>query len=176
MYASSIYLQSNVNPVNSTTVSINVNGQTRSRRSQFVFYSHYSNACCDSFAAVAKGSRAPKHRDRAPSRLSLKTLQRLSRKNWKVKQYFYRRMCVNIPKSSEIHRYYKISAGSYSNVSHLFKHSAGVMYFYCNTTEFQYRARKYLSLIMNNLPLSFYKAASHRAIVYFRICNSCFLQ
>ena len=92
-----------VHVYNDIQVTINITENTRSRYSKYVYYNYRH-------VKLRTHGRVFKH-DRAPSRIPVQTLKSLKNKSRKLRQFVYKVVRLNIPKSSKVHSYIKCSKG-----------------------------------------------------------------
>ena len=168
---------------NGVAVKINVI-ELRSRHAKFIFKKNNSRV----------GYRENRfrvcefRRGRAPSRIPVKKLKRLSQKARKIRVFVWKCIRKNTPLSSKIHGYLGCASGYLnrysSNVArfvpmgtkkliskgvYLFDHSRRG----ARTMDYQNRVlRKYLPLCTCNYPLSVYKSFNHRVVCReLKLCN-----
>ena len=143
-----------VHAYNDIIVTINITKNTRSRYSKYVYY-NYRHVKLSTHGSVFK-------RDREPSRIPVRTLRQLNNKSRKLRQFVYRRIRSNVPKSSKIHSYITHSKGKkYGQCYAKFKRKITKGRFVSRGLSFGCRTSKYLSLFSCNKLMSLYKSQSH---------------
>jgi len=144
-----------VHVYNDTVVTINITKNTRSRYSKYVY-------CNYRHVRPTTHNRAFK-RGRAPSRIPVRTLKSLKNKSRKLRQFVYKAIRSNIPKSSKIHSFMKCpKRKKYGHCHTKFKRkiTKGNL-FRSRRLSFNCRASQYISLFSCNKPMSSYKSQSH---------------
>lgn len=97
-------------------------------------------------------------RDHEPSRIPIRTLERLRNKNRKVREFLYKGIRSYTPKSSKMH-YYVTVINQRNKAKFLFKGSGTI---HESLLELRKRASRYLSLFSPNR-LCLYKSQAHAA-------------
>ena len=97
-------------------------------------------------------------RDREPSRIPIRTLERLRNKNRKVREFVYKGIRSYTPKSSKVHCYVKVKKQR-NKAKLLFKGSGTI---HKRIIKLKKRASRYLSLFFPNR-LCLYKSQAHAA-------------
>ena len=140
---------------NDVIVTINITENTRSRYSKYVYY-NYRNVKLRTHGKVLK-------RDRAPSRIPVRTLKSLRNKSRKLRQFLYKVIRSNIPKSSKIHSYIEYSNDNkYVQSYTKFKRKITTQRLISRRLSFRFRASQYyISMFFCNKLISLYKSQSH---------------